>query len=779
MSNPIENGAYSLQDWSLVQHSVDSETVGLAESLFALSNGYVGVRGCFDQGEPVWQPTTVINGVYESWPILYQEPAFGYATTGQTIVRVPDATMIEVRVEGELLGVLGAAVVRFARRLDMRAGTVKTESSHRLADGVVVTLETTRMVSLSNRHLMATLVEVIGAAGRTVEIRSALVDRAASFQEHPYHDARDPRRTRLLGWSPLGPVGNLSEGGRLISSFVTERSRLALACGVDHVVAGAAAKIEVDPDDTTVVIRAQGNGESIRITKLVSYHADLEVSGNDMAEDVAVTLDGAVETGFDNLASRQRSDLDDFWVEAAIDIDGDDELQEATRWALFQLHQATAGIKGLSVPAKGLSGDAYEGHYFWDSEMYFLPFLAFTSPNRARELLRFRVRMLPEARQRAGELALRGALYPWRTINGQAAGTYYPAGTAQYHINADISYAIRQYIKATGDDEFLWNGGAEVVIETARLWADLGFYDRDTFHIHLVTGPDEYTALVNDNAYTNLMARENLRFAAQVVELMSQSVPDRYAELQKVIGLDADEPAEWIRASDSMYIGYDEELGVTPQDSSFLSKEIWDFEGTPADKYPLLLHFHPLVIYRYQVLKQPDVVMAMLLVPGEFSEELQRANFDYYDPLTTGDSSLSSAVQATVAARIGHEAEALDYLRHTAFIDLADLQGNTRDGLHLASAGGIWMTLVRGVGGLQVTDEALVLEPKLPKDWNSLRFSLRYRGSRLVVTTSSDGVALEVSGAPIVVQVWGESVSVAPDSPVFVPGGATTHIDPS
>jgi alpha,alpha-trehalose phosphorylase len=779
MSNPIEHDAFSLEDWSLVQHSIEPETVGLAESLFALSNGYVGVRGCFEQGEPVWQPTTVINGLYESWPILYEEPAFGYATTGQTIVRVPDATVIEVRVDGELLEVQGQAVVEFERRLDMRAGTVKTESSHRLADGAVVTLETMRIVSLSNRHLMATLVEVNGAAGRAVEVRSALVDRANSFQDHPYHDARDPRRTRLLGWHPLNPVGNLSEDGRLISSFVTERSRLALACGVDHVVAGATAEMKFDPDVRTVVIRAQGTGDSVRIAKFVAYHADLEGSGDDMAEDVAVTLNHAVQSGFDSLAVNQRSDLDDFWAEAAIDIDGDDELQKAARWALFQLHQASAGIKGLSVPAKGLSGDAYEGHYFWDSEMYFLPFLAFTNPDRARELLRFRMRMLPEARRRAGELALRGALFPWRTINGQAAGSYYPAGTAQYHINADISYAIRQYTAATGDDEFLWNGGAEVAIETARLWADLGFYDRGTFHIHLVTGPDEYTALVNDNAYTNLMARQNLQFAAHVVERMRRLVPDRYAELEKAIGLDTDEPTEWIRAAESMYVGYDEELGVTPQDSTFLSKEIWDFEGTPADKYPLLLHFHPLVIYRYQVLKQPDVVMAMLLVPGEFSEELKRANFDYYDLLTTGDSSLSSAVQATVAARIGYEAKALDYLRHTAFIDLADLQGNTRDGLHLASAGGVWMALVRGFGGLRVTDETLVLDPKLPEDWKSLRFSLAYRGSRLVVTTSSDGVTLEVFWKPLVVQIWGKSVPVAPDSPVFVPNGTIAPINTS
>ena len=773
MSHPIDFGVYSLQDWSLVQHSIEPETVGLAESLFSLANGYVGVRGCFDQGEPVWQPTTVINGVHETWPILYAEPAFGYATTGQTIVRVPDATVIEVRVEGELLGIQGPAVAEFERRLDMRAGTVKTKSSHRLADGTVVSLETTRIVSLSDRHLMAILVEVIGVAGRTVEIRSDLVDRANSYQAYPHHDAQDPRRTRLLGWSPLSPAGSLSEDGRLISSFVTEQSRLALACGIDHVVGGAAA--EIDPDGTTVVIRAQAESESVRIAKFVAYHADLERSGKDMAGEVALTLNGAVQSGFDRLANQQRSDLDDFWAEAAIDIDGDDEMQEAARWALFQLHQATAGIEGLSVPAKGLSGDAYEGHYFWDSEMFFLPFLAFTNPDRARELLRFRVRMLPEARRRAGELALRGALFPWRTINGQAAGSYHPSGTAQYHINADISYAIRQYIAATGDYEFLWNGGAEVVIETARLWADLGFYDRGTFHIHLVTGPDEYTALVNDNAYTNLMASQNLQFAARVVELMHQMVPDRYTKLQKAIGLDASEPAEWIGAADSMYVGYDEELGVTPQDSSFLSKEIWDFEETPADKYPLLLHFHPLVIYRYQVLKQPDVVMAMLLLPDEFSEELQRANFDYYDLLTTGDSSLSSAVQATVAARIGYEAEALDYLRNTAFIDLADLQGNTRDGLHLASAGGLWMALVRGVGGLQVTDETLVLDPKLPEDWNSLRFSLRYRGCRLTVTSSSDGVALEVSGGPLVVQVWGNIVSVAPDSPVFVPGGRITR----
>ena len=270
---------------------------------------------------------------------------------------------------------------------------------------------------------------------------------------------------------------------------------------------------------------------------------------------------------------------------------------------------------------------------------------------------------------RAREMSQVGALYPWRTINGEEASAYYAAGTAQYHINAAVVFALRRYLEATGDVDFLAHEGAEILVETARLWADLGFYASNgsqTFHIHRVTGPDEYTTVVNDNTYTNVMARFNLRYAARTVRFLAGWNPDAFERLVRVTELDLGELDAWDAAADAMFIPFDEELGIHPQDASFLELEPWDWEGTPVDKYPLLLHFHPLVIYRHQVLKQADVVLATFLRREHFSPEQKRRNFDYYDPITTGDSSLSACVQAIVAAEVGYDELALDYFHRVA-----------------------------------------------------------------------------------------------------------------
>ena len=329
--------------------------------------------------------------------------------------------------------------------------------------------------------------------------------------------------------------------------------------------------------------------------------------------------------------------------------------------------------------------------------------------------------MLATARQRAVELNQVGALYPWRTINGEEASAYYAAGTAQYHINAAIAFALKRYLDASGDIAFLAGEGAEILVETARLWEDLGFYaanGEEVFRIHGVTGPDEYTTVVNDNLYTNVMARFNLRYAARVVELL-RGVGRRglRAACAGASACEPDETKRWTAASDAMYLPYDEELGIHPQDDSFLEREPWDFEHTPPDNYPLLLHYHPLVIYRHQVLKQADVVLAMVLRSDQFTLEQKRRNFDYYDPITTGDSSLSACVQAMAAAQIGYDELAVAYFREALFVDLADTHGNASDGVHIASAGGVWGTIVFGFAGLYDTGTALRFTPSLPSAW--------------------------------------------------------------
>jgi alpha,alpha-trehalose phosphorylase len=420
-----------------------------------------------------------------------------------------------------------------------------------------------------------------------------------------------------------------------------------------------------------------------------------------------------------------------------------------------------------------LTGKAYEGHYFWDTEIYVLPFLTYTSPRIARNLLTFRYKMLAHARARAKQLGHRGAMFPWRTISGEEASAYYEAGTAQYHINADIMYALRKYVQATGDELFLRDYGAEMLVETARLWLDLGFYSEakgGKFCINGVTGPDEYNAVVNNNAYTNLMARENLRYAVQTVKSLQTAEPDAYNALVHKTALEPSEVGTWIRAAENMYVPYDENLKIIPQDDSFLDKEPWDFQNTPREHYPLLLFYHPLNIYRKQVIKQADVVLAMFLLGDVFSPEEKKRNFDFYDPLTTGDSSLSSCVEAIIAAQIGDIDKAIRYGMAALLMDLADVGGNVKDGCHIASMGGTWMMLAYGFGGMRDNDGTLSFWPRrAPEENAKLRFPVTYRGQRLEIEIGLDKVEYALrEGECLVIRHETEELQLTQQDPVAV-----------
>jgi alpha,alpha-trehalose phosphorylase len=464
-------------------------------------------------------------------------------------------------------------------------------------------------------------------------------------------------------------------------------------------------------------------------------------------------MDRIAAHGFQKLITAQEQYMDDFWRRSDVRIKDvrqerttrtTVEIQQAIRFNLFHILQAAACAEDVGVPAKGLTGKAYEGHYFWDTETYLLPFLIYTSPHIARNLLIFRYKMLPQARARATELGHRGAMFPWRTINGEEASAYYAAGTAQYHINADIMYALRKYVHATGDEQFLRDYGAEMLVETARLWLDLGFYSEakgGKFCINSVTGPDEYNTVVNNNAYTNLMARENLRYASEAVEALRTQEPDAYDALVQKTALEPSEFKAWRRAAENMYVPYDETLKIIPQDDSFLDREAWDLKNTPRDHFPLLLFYHPLNIYRKQVIKQADVILAMFLLGDTFPTEAKKRNFEFYDPLTTGDSSLSSCVEAIIAAQIGDMEKAIRYGMAALLMDLADVGGNVRDGCHIASMGGTWMTLTYGFGGMRDYDGTLSFWPRrAPQDNAIIRFPVTYRGNVLEIEIGLDKV---------------------------------------
>ncbi len=743
---------YPSDPWTIVEEAWAPDFLYLTETIFALSNGHLGVRGTLEEGTPAHAHGTFLNGFYESWPIHHPESAFGLAHTGQTIVNIPDPTLLELSVDGEIL--TAATARKFSRRLHFRTGALTRTSTWVLESGTTVSMMSRRIVSLIERSLIGIEMAVTTDAPVQLEIRSSMVnrqDQTTTDDPKPY----DPRTAAIFEGRVLNPVAAHLEDLRVVQSWITTHSRLTLVGGIDHRFSHPPAPVTPIRQTDETGFRFEISVDPTRpllLTKWAAYDEDRHV--------VEETLTRATGAGFPTMEENQQAALTEFWNDHDVMVETENpEIQRAIRWTLFQLHQAGARLDGYSIPAKGLTGQAYDGHFFWDTEIYVLPFLAATNPDAAASILRFRHRLLPAARRRAEELAQRGALYPWRTITGDEASAYFLAGTAQYHIDADIIHALRTYVTMTGDRRLLWEIGVEMAVETARMWADLGFYRDGRFHIHGVTGPDEYTALVDDNAYTNAMARMNLRYAARVVTEMAEEAPEDHATLVEALGLDPSEPTEWLAAAEAMFIPFDEQRRITPQDSEFLDKEPWDFAGTPDSMYPLLLHFHPLVIYRFQVLKQADVVLANFLLGEEFSPELKRANFDFYDAITTGDSSLSACIQSIMASEVGRPGPALEHFDRALFMDLADLAGNTTDGVHMASAGGVWLALVAGFGGVRIQGERLHVDPRLPAGWESLSFSTRFQGCLIRFRLTHDTLVVEPAG-PVDLTIRGEATHI-------------------
>ncbi len=763
----LPHDVYPDDPWAIVEDRFAHRFLYLTETIFALSNGYLGVRGTSEEGSPAHLHGTYVNGFHETWPIEHPETAYGLATVGQTIVNVPDATTIELAVDGEPLQLTSQRLTSYRRWLDFRSAVLEREVEWTTESGITVSMRSRRLVSLTRREVVAFLVSLTTDADTTIHIRSRVVNR----QDHPDLDSSldsDPRRARTFSRRVLEPQAATIDGLTFTQGWTTSRSQLGLICSTAHELAGGTdgeVAVQRQADDFAYDLTLQATaGETITMTKVAAYVVVGEGGVRAARQRADRIIDSALADGFETLVEEQRSVMNDFWERADVEVEAGPEVQRAIRWTLFQLHQASHLLDRQSIPSKGLTGQAYDGHYFWDTEIYVVPFLVYTNPLRAAEILRFRHAMLEDARRRAAVLGHRGALFPWRTINGEEASAYFLAGTAQYHIDADVTYALKKYVEVTGDDELLWDIGVELAIETSRMWFDLGFFRGNRFHIHGVTGPDEYTALVDDNAYTNAMARMNMRFAAVCVQRMRDEQPARWHALAERLEFADHELLDWRQASDSMYIPYDATLHITPQDDDFLSKEPWDFDAVPPSKYPLLLHFHPLTIYRFQVLKQADVVLADFLLGDEFSAQLKKANFDYYDPITTGDSSLSASVQAIMAAEIGYDDDAMVHFDHALFMDLADLAGNTTDGVHMASAGGVWMALVYGFAGLRDRDGSISFSPRLPAAWSRLAFPLTVRGVHLQVELTPGRIDLRADG-PLVVEVDGSPVQLDLDRP--------------
>jgi alpha,alpha-trehalose phosphorylase len=455
----------------------------------------------------------------------------------------------------------------------------------------------------------------------------------------------------------------------------------------------------------------------------------------------APILDG-LDLSFDEHQALQKEYLTTFWDTAKVEIEADDDLEESVNFGTYSLLSSLGTNGNNSIAAKGLSGSGYEGHYFWDTEMYIYPTFLHYAPELAKQMLQFRINTTREARANREMVGYKkGILYPWRTISGVETSPFFEAGFAQHHINGDVAYAFIRYYQSTGDTELFWDGGYEVILETARLFADIGYEKNGKFHIDGVTGPDEYTVIVNDNYYTNVLVANQFSWVYQLAEILKAADEKRWNDLVQALTITQSELDELKRYSEIMEKPFNAEHGILAQDRDFLNKEKWPFwdEG----KFPLLLHYHPLVIYRYQVSKQADAVMALMLFPETEELDIVRRSIEYYDEVTTHDSSLSYSAFSVVYNRVGNLEKSYQYFMENARCDLDNLHGNTKDGLHTASMGGTMMSILYGFCDLRFEDNKFTLNPKLPKQIQKIKFSVVYKGDVYRIEVRRDEYKVE------------------------------------
>ena len=722
----------------------DPKELNLHETLFCNANGYIGVRGTLEEGVPADFPTMrgqYLAGAYEIIPMKQAESLCNLVEKKQTMLNICDTQTIRLSISGEDFLPAEGGTEEAERILNMSEGYTERRTRWLSPSGREIDVRIRRMAHFRVKELFTIDYEVtaLNFSGEAV---------FDSFHIPEVENYSDPNDPRLADESPCF-LKLEKQGFREEASFSvtrTKESGVSIAAVTNHRCFSEAKPYSMVREEGEALITRLRipvrKGERIRVIKYAAFSDSIREK-DPLAKAVKVVHD-AMERDIDELYEDQKSYLGSFYSRSHMEIKGDKELEDAVSFNMYELLQAAPHDAFAGIAAKGLSGEGYEGHYFWDTEMYVVPFFLMTEPKLAENILSFRYATLQRARENAALLGhRRGALYPWRTITGVECSGYFPSGTAAYHINGAIAYAVTQYYYATSDKDFLIKMGLEILIETARLWLDTGVYDRKgRFQIQEVTGPDEYTCMVNNNYYTNASARYNLSSAAKLYEeLRDEPEIQRLAER---LGFSEDEKEEMREAAEKMYLPYDEEYGINPQDDSFLDKPVWDLKATPKEDFPLLLHYHPLHLYRFQVCKQADTVLSHFLFPKLQSRETMEKSFRYYEKITTHDSSLSTCVFSMTASMLGLKKEALLYFGDSAKLDLMNRHENTKDGVHTANMGGCYMAIVNGFAGIRITEHGLSIDPFLPEGLTGYSFPFTFRGRRLKLTVEKDTAALKL-----------------------------------
>ncbi len=723
------------------------------DALFTLGNGYLGCRGFFDEEQ---EGVEGLGGIYMAG-VFGSGGLKAWRGNHRELVNTPNFFWAAITVDGEPVQVRAGRISRYARTLNMREGVLTRTFVWRHSRGMRVKFEYERFISVADLHMagqrlrITPLDETVGmevSCGISAQVTQHNMETTIPLPVQPgrrhLKALRSTADTLECCVDTLPGGVTIAEGQRVIMSMPPGDDRQA-GGGRSAASAGRAAR--------RFPVRA-APGVPVTLTKTVAFYTSRD---GDAASLLKARL--AADMDYDRLREAHRALWVQKWHVADIDIEGPVEDQQALRFNLFHLMQAApAHDWRVSLGARGLSGEMHEGSVFWDNEIFKLPFFTFTDPAASRSMLRFRHHTLPEARRHARDLWFKGAMYAWKSGDDgveeteMGVGAYYAV-----HIIADIAYAVRQYWEATGDDDFLRSYGTEILVETARFWASRALRDPagNGWNMLAVRGPNEYDVIVNNNGFTNMLARENIRYALEAVAWFEHTAPAAWARLSSRLKVDTHEFTAWGEIAAGLVIPYDEERDLYAEDDRYLSRAPFDMKRGKPDARRVIDGKLPYeAMAYYQITKQSDVITMMNLLPGLFTPAQQRKAYEFYEPRTVHDSSLSFSPHAVMAARLGKRAAAYRYFRECAFLDIADRQLNTVSGLHLANLGGTWQAVVQGFAGLRLIEGQLHLEPNLPASWKRLRFRLCYRGAVLEVCMTGRGatVMLERPGpGPIAV----------------------------
>jgi alpha,alpha-trehalose phosphorylase len=724
----MQNFVYEIKDFGL-----DNDSLLLGETLFHNANGYIGVRANFEEGYKDGYKTIrgmYINGFYDYSEMKQAEKLFGLVEEKQTMLNVADTQGIKLYIGDEEFSMFDGTVLENSRWLDMSKGFTGRRVLWKSPKGKVAEIVIKRMTSFTRLPLF------------TIDYQVTLKncsEKITFVSEHKgdvmnYFDPDDPR-VAAEGFQHIIIKKVETRADCSLIASETAKSHLAVCSGVKNILSGKST-CAVNNSEAGSVASLTADAAKDETVQLIKYTSITDsIRHSNLMETCALELAKAISIPIERLYDEQEKYLAACWNRCELNIHGDDDLNLALKYNMYQLIQSVSKDEFGNIAAKGLSGEGYEGHYFWDTEMYIQPFFVLTMPEFCRNLISMRYKTLDHAKENARLMGYnKSALFPWRTIMGRECSGHYPSGTAQVHINGDIAYSIIAYYLATDDFDFMVSTGAELLFEIARHWLDMGNFFKGKFHLNDVTGPDEYTCMVNNNYYTNALAKYSLYWAAKIYELLMER--GKLATLEQKMGITKNDVADFIKASENMTLPYDEELGINPQDDSFLQKKAWDFAGTPKENHPLLLHYHPLHLYRYQVCKQADTVMAHFILEDYQSEQTMRNSFDYYEKITTHDSSLSSCIFSIVASRLGYKDKAYEYFGDSAKLDLFNTHNNTKDGIHTANMGGNYMAIVYGFAGLRLKEDGLYFSPLLPEKWSGYEFPVSYHGSVIMISVS-------------------------------------------